>query len=106
MINEDEKLDIVLEKCASDKMEYEETITRMAEEDYQRWLSLIRPEYMEKYLDGLITNYIKRNISIKMSVFEFGEVAIEVYVKDKPVITESTNIIESIKGLIDVVDQK
>ena len=103
---EQKKIDIVLDKYLEDKQSYEETIERMANEDYQRWLGLIRPEYMDRYIDRYIEDYIKTNITVKLESFEYGELSVEVFLKNKRVITESVNIINSIKDFIDASGEK
>lgn len=99
MLSEDSKVDIILEKCASDKRKYEEALEKMVDEDYQRWLALIRPEYMEKYIDERIADYIKNNITIKFYANDYL-LDVSVYVGDKIITSDTLDLCETIGPLV------
>ena len=97
----DEKIDVILEKYLEDKRSYEETIEHMNNEDYQRWLALIRPEYMDKYIQSCITDVLKRELKLKVSCDEIGLLNVSVNLGNKAISSDSYDLLPIIGRIVD-----
>lgn len=89
---ESEKINLLLEKCISDREEYEKKLSELAEEDYKRWLSVIRPEYMGRYIESKIESYIRDNLKIKLEQRQFNLLEVLVELNGIPVCGETIDM--------------
>lgn len=89
---ESKKINLLLEKCISDREEYEKKISELAEEDYKRWLSAIRPEYMSKYIESRIESYIRDNLKIRLEQRQNNLLEALIELNGIPVCSETIDI--------------
>ena len=98
---EQKKIDIVLDKYLEDKQSYEETIERMTNEDYQRWLGLIRPEYMDRYIQYHVCDALKNKLKIGLDCDEIGLLNVSVKFGDKIIASDTFDLLPVIGRISD-----
>lgn len=89
---ESEKINLLLEKCISDREEYEKKLSELTEEDYKRWLTIIRPEYMGRYIESKIESYIRDNLKIKLEQRQSNLLEVLVELNRIPVCSETIDM--------------
>ncbi len=89
---ESEKINLLLEKCISDREEYEKKLSKLSEYDYRRWLAIIRPEYMGNYIESKIESYIRDNLKIRLGQRQTNLLEVVVELNGIPVCSETMNM--------------